>query len=122
MGWPVPANGTIAATRFRIFTTGERTMSQAGVERILGKLLTDEEFRARFFRQPAIASFAAGIRLSPAELEALRNLSGDALAELSRHLDPRVCRLCLNGEPAPDEARAGERDADAEADGSRMGR
>ncbi len=81
-------------------------MSQAGVERILGKLITDEDFRARFFRQPEAATFAAGVRMSPAELDALRHISIDALAEFSLSLDPRVCRLCVEVETHPDEVES----------------
>ena len=46
-------------------------MGQAAVERILGKLLTDETFRVQFFRDPAAASFSAGLEISRAELDAL---------------------------------------------------
>ncbi len=46
-------------------------MSQAAVEKALGKLITDEGFRRRFFKDPAAASFAAWLELSQAELDAL---------------------------------------------------
>jgi putative modified peptide len=55
-------------------------MSQAAVERTLGKLVTDEAFRARFFRNPAAASFGAGLELSQAEVEALSCLPLEAPA------------------------------------------
>ncbi len=70
-------------------------MAQAGVERALGKLITDAAFRAAFFQHPEAASFAAGIRLSPAELDALRLVPEDALEDFCRRLDARVCRFCL---------------------------
>jgi len=73
-------------------------MAQAGVERILGKLVTDEAFRAAFFQNPAAASFAVGIRLSPAELDALHRIPADALEDFSTRLDARVCRFCLTAE------------------------
>lgn len=73
-------------------------MSQAAVERTLGKLVTDEAFRARFFRDPAAASFAVGLALSPAEVEALSRLSPEVIARFSACLDDRICRLPLSEE------------------------
>jgi hypothetical protein len=69
-------------------------MTQHAVERTIGKLVTDAGFRARFFSDPAAASWEAGLSLSPAELEALAALSYAALTRLSQRLDPRIRRLC----------------------------
>jgi len=82
-------------------------MSQAAVERTLGKLVTDETFRVRFFRDPAGASFSAGLELSRAELEALSRLPIEAITQFSAVLDVRICRLPLDeeGEPILPEAR-----------------
>ncbi len=68
-------------------------MSQGAVERALGKLVTDDAFRARFFAEPALASLTAGLTLSPVELEALAHLSSRVLAHFSRRLDDRIRRL-----------------------------
>ena len=70
-------------------------MSQMAAERLLGKLVTDETFRARFFRDPAGASFSAGIELSRCELDALSRVPVEALADFSARLDARICRLAL---------------------------
>jgi len=70
-------------------------VSQYAVERTLGKLATDDEFRARFFRNPAAAAWEAGLPLSPVELEALSRLSRSAIARFSQSLDGRIRRLCL---------------------------
>jgi len=68
-------------------------MSQAAVERAIGKLVTDDTFRARFFADPPGASLHAGLELSGAELA--------ALVQFSRRLDDRLRRLCLEaGAPA----------------------
>jgi Ser/Thr protein kinase RdoA (MazF antagonist) len=75
-------------------------VSQHAVERTLGKLATDEEFRARFFENPATAAWEAGLPLSPAELEALSTLSRAAIARFSQSLDGRIRRLCLAGTSA----------------------
>ncbi len=72
-------------------------MSQNAVEQTLGKLATDEEFRARFF---AAATWEAGLPLSPIELEALSGLSRAAIARFSQSLDGRIRRLCLGGTPS----------------------
>jgi len=70
-------------------------VSQNAVERTLGKLATDEEFRARFFANPEAATWEAGLSLSPVELEALSRLSRAAIARFSQSLDGRIRRLCV---------------------------
>ena len=75
-------------------------MSQHAVERTLGKLATDEEFCARFFENPAAATWEAGLPLSPTELEALSGLSRAAIARFSQSLDGRIRRLCVGGTPS----------------------
>ena len=76
-------------------------MGQAAVERILGKLLTDETFRVQFFRDPAAASFSAGLELSRAELDALSRLPVEAIVQVSACLDDRICRLPREEEAWP---------------------
>jgi hypothetical protein len=73
-------------------------VTQQAVERTLGKLLTDEAFRERFFANPEAASWEAGFALSPTELEALRRLSPKALARFGEGLDKRISRPCLDPE------------------------
>jgi len=80
-------------------------MSQLAVERTLGKLLTDEAFRERFFTSPRETVWAAGLRLSDIELAALSGLSRSALRSFSASLDPRICRLCLPTELSPEEGQ-----------------
>ena len=72
-------------------------MSQGAVEKALGKLVTDESFRNRFFTDPVTASFNAGLDLSRAELDALTQVPKTALVRFSRLLDDRICRLSLDG-------------------------
>ena len=78
-------------------------MSQDAVERTLGKLLTDESFRERFFTAPRVTAWTAGLRLSDIELAGLYGLSRSALGSFSASLDPRICRLCLPRESSPEE-------------------
>ena len=75
-------------------------MSQRAVEQILGKLLTDEEFRRRFFEDPECACFLSGVELSPVELEAVMRTPRTPLAALSQRLDDRIRRLCVPATPA----------------------
>ncbi|HSB77688.1 MAG TPA: Os1348 family NHLP clan protein [Candidatus Methylomirabilis sp.] len=76
-------------------------MCQAAVEKTLGKLATDETFRARFFRDPAAASFSAGLELSRAELDALSRLPVEAIVQFSASLDDRIRRLPLEVKSRP---------------------
>jgi ribosomally synthesized peptide len=71
-------------------------VTQQAVERVLGKLLTDEEFRERFFVGPAEACWQAGLPVSLVELEALARLSRDELARFGASLDQRISRACLD--------------------------
>jgi len=70
-------------------------MSQVAVEKTLGKLVTDATFRIRFFRDPAAASFLAGLELSRAEVDALSRLPVEAIERFSACLDHRICRCAL---------------------------
>jgi hypothetical protein len=78
-------------------------MSQQAVEQTLGKLLTDESFRERFFTTPRETVWATGLRLSDIELAALSGLSRSALRAFSARLDARICRLCLATESSAEE-------------------
>lgn len=73
-------------------------MSQRDVERALGRLLTDEQFRRAFAADPLCACRAAGFDLSPLELDALRNLPSRVL-RLVPHIDERIRRLELPVDP-----------------------
>jgi hypothetical protein len=81
----------------------ETAVSQQAVERALGKLLTDENFRDRFFANPEMATWEAGLTLSSVELAALSRLSPEALTRFSDHLDKRISRPSLD----PDRREAG---------------
>ena len=76
-------------------------MCQAAVERVLGKLVTDESFRVRFFRDPVAASFSVGLELSRAEIEALSRLPVDMIVQFGACLDGQICRLSVDEEGRP---------------------
>src|SRR5260370_35885271 len=82
---------------------GRCGMSQHAVERTLGKLLTDESFRERFFTTPRETAWAAGLRLSDIELAALSELSRSARGSFSATPDPRICRLRLSTQTAAED-------------------
>ena len=70
-------------------------MCQRDVERTLGRLLTDEQFRREFRVDPDLTARAAGLELSLLELEALDAIPGRALARLCAHVDARIRRLAI---------------------------
>ena len=82
---------------------GRTAVTQHAVERALGKLLTDEAFRERFFAAPVAASREAGLALSPIELDALSRLSREELAQFGEGLDQRISRASLEPMTTPEE-------------------
>ena len=74
-------------------------MSQRTVERVLGRLVTDETFREAFFNDQRRALVGCTDDLTPDELDALRHVPRTALALLCARLDDRICRLSV---PAAD--------------------
>jgi hypothetical protein len=70
-------------------------MSLAAVEKALGKLITDECFRAGCCKDPAAAGIAAGLELSQAEPDVRSRVSVEAIARFNARLDHRLWRLLL---------------------------
>ena len=70
-------------------------MSQRSVEHVLGRLVTDEGFRERFFKDPLAATVTIGATLSASEVDALKRVPRSVLSQLADHLDGRICRLHL---------------------------
>lgn len=67
-------------------------MSQKHVERLLGRLTTDRDFRQRFFENPATLCARESVELTSQELSALLSLEEACLEEFSKRLDPRIVR------------------------------
>lgn len=83
-------------------TTGRREneLSQRIVEQIIGKLVTDEGFRARFAQDPgtAITEVArCGCGLTAYEHEALLRLDPARFDRFAEALDPSLVRVDLSG-------------------------
>jgi hypothetical protein len=75
-------------------------MSQSNVERIIGVLVTDEEFRRRFARDPRATLEELkeiGVELTRCERHALENLNPQDLARFADAIDARLQKSDLKG-------------------------
>jgi putative modified peptide len=80
----------------------ETTMSQGNVERVIGRLATDEAFRRRFTESPAAAIhelLAGGMELTCTEVMALSGIDAALVERIANAIDPRLqkiapCRGC----------------------------
>lgn len=78
-------------------------MSQVNVERIVGRLATDEDFRREFRVDPerVVRSLAErGIELTRAEISTLVVLDPRTLENFANALDPRLQKASLRAAPA----------------------
>jgi hypothetical protein len=85
-------------------------MSQRAVEQLIGRVITDPEFRRRFFEDAAAACAAANLQLTPRECEAVQALDEMAVRAFASQLDPRIVRAALGagrGIVIPARARPG---------------
>lgn len=67
-------------------------MSQEAVERVLGRLITDERFRRLAADSLKAVCHQEGYRLFPAELRMLSGLDLRHVREFADRLDPGLCR------------------------------
>jgi hypothetical protein len=65
-------------------------MAQETVERVLGRILTDADFRQRFFAQTE--NQLVQLELLEHERESLTRLDRSAVEHLADRLDPRIVR------------------------------
>lgn len=80
-------------------------MSQKCVEMIFGRLVTDEELRREFRRDPAgtLGKLAAcGAELTKAESDALLATNGALFERLAETIDPRLQKASLRPSAAPE--------------------
>jgi hypothetical protein len=76
-------------------------MSQRDVEKLLGKILTDDEFRHSFFpvgRHSFEFAASYGLDLTVVETSALSSLRSRPFERLARSLDPRISRSSPSAE------------------------
>lgn len=67
-------------------------MNQQVVESVLGRLITDGDFRRSFFRSPVEACRSVAQELNEIEIDALSQLDPIALEAFSGCLDPTIVR------------------------------
>ena len=77
-------------------------MSHRNVERVIGRMVTDEAFRRRFAQDPAAAIqeiIAGGMELTACEVGALATIDPDRVARLAEAIDARIQKSDLGGGP-----------------------
>jgi hypothetical protein len=77
------------------------SMSQRTVERVVGRLITDEEFRVQFMRLPQrtlAALMEQGWELTAIEIEALIETDTGLWSDGARRIDSRLQRSSLKGQ------------------------
>jgi hypothetical protein len=83
-------------------------MSQRNVERVIGRLVTDEQFRRRFEANAvqALQEVAlAGVELTDVEMRALSGLDARTVSRFADAIDPRLQKICCRAEETSDESR-----------------
>ncbi len=70
-------------------------MSQRAVEALLGRLLTDSDFRSRFFEEPATTCVADGLDLTAREIDAVLHLEQQRFEAFAHCLSPTIVRAVV---------------------------
>ena len=76
-------------------------MAQRIIEMLIGRLVTDEQFRREFLADPESTLFALcdrGLELSRTEIAALLNTDATLWARLADGIDPRLQKASLRNE------------------------
>jgi hypothetical protein len=79
-------------------------MSQRAIEVIVGRLVTDEEFRQAFVREPRGTLemlVAQGVSLTATEIRALIATRATLWAEIGEQIAPDLQKACLRIDSAP---------------------
>ena len=79
-------------------------MSQEHVERLLGRLTTDRDFRQRFYQHPADMCVRESLELTTQELAAVLSLEQARIEEFTSRLDPRIVRASAGADRPPGRA------------------
>ena len=78
-------------------------MAHHVIEMLIGRLITDEQFRADFLRYPETTLFSLrerGLDLSPTEIAALVNTRQTLWTRAAHILDPRLQKTSLSEDPS----------------------
>ena len=76
-------------------------MAQRIIETVIGRLITDEQFRSDFLRNPLETLTALrdrGLDLSRTEIAALMNTDPDLWIRTAEEIDPRLQKASLTNE------------------------
>ena len=73
-------------------------MGQRAVESLLGRLITDRQFRRRFYEDPAALCISEQLLVTPRELEAVLSLDERRIVEFARHVDVKIVRAVVEPE------------------------
>ena len=87
-------------------------MAQRIVETVIGRLITDEEFRSRFMANPARTLLALrdiGLDLSRTEIAALVSTNPSIWQRAADAVDPRLQKASLKAEVSEGESNAAEK-------------
>ena len=79
-------------------------MSHRIIETLIGRLITDEEFRSEFLRDPQsllLTLYDRGLELNRTEIVALINTDPALWARTAEALDPRLQKASLKNELNP---------------------
>jgi len=71
----------------------EEQISIEKLQRIIGMLVTDNDFRRGFFHDIVASCRNAGLNLTPREMAALRSLKEEAVKEFANSLDERITKF-----------------------------
>ena len=77
-------------------------MSHLNVERVIGRLVTDEAARRKFTKNPGATMLELaerGIELTEGERQSLASLDPEELARFAKVIDARLQKSDLKGEP-----------------------
>jgi putative modified peptide len=75
-------------------------MSQRNVERVIGRLVTDEAFRSQFATDPGSALDeirGAGVELNDCERSAIARIDSAAVERFAETIDPKLQKSDLHG-------------------------
>ena len=78
-------------------------MAQRFFEILIGRLVTDEEFRSAFVTDPQSTlarQLDLGMQLTPAEIDALTATASELWELLATRIDPRLQKASLKGQPS----------------------
>jgi hypothetical protein len=97
---------SIAAGGVRLaFSGAESHVTQRNIEVVIGRLLTDEDFRQMFVKNPQralVELLERGTLLSNAEIAALVGVDGAVWARMAQQIDPRLQKASFRTQAGDD--------------------